>query len=307
MILAFALVNGVNDGGTIVATGLRASRRYAWTRVVVLVVLLGATPLVTTTVARTLAERLVMFEGEIGTTAVLVAVGACLAVVWVLSSAGVPTSLTLGLIGGLTGAGLTSGLPVDWTMIGVVLAIGVAAPVCGVVVALLLARGLLPLLGRRARRGLGVAGQALTSVAYGANDGQKLLAVAAVATGSSVTTGGVGWLLWAGMLAAFALGTLIGVVRIGPTVDTRVMPLHGDPVAVAQLAGAGSVLASAALASPVSLVQSVTAGLVGAGASVTARRVRWAVVVRMLLAWVVTLPASFAAAAVVAAAVRALT
>jgi PiT family inorganic phosphate transporter len=57
---------------------------------------------------------------------------------------------------------------------------------------------------------------------------------------------------------------------------------------------------------PVSMTQSVAAGLVGAGVSQGRRRVRWQYTVPVLTSWVVTLPASFTVAALAGFAVQGL-
>ncbi len=304
VVLVFALVNGVNDGGTVVSTGLRTAVSRPWLRLLVLVVVLGLAPVVFgTRVASTLAERLVDLEGDAGQAPMVGAVVAVLVVVWWLTARGWPTSLTLGLIGALAGAGLAAGLAVDAGLIALVLLIGALAPLAGLAGALLLHRLLLPLLGpmRPVRRALPSVGHLLQCLAYGTNDGQKLLAVLAVALGSStgVVEVGAGW--WAAVVATFALGSAIGIARLGRTLDTKLLPLRTEQVSLAQLSGSGAVLASAAVASPVSLIQALSGGLVGSGISVTPRRVRWTAVSQIGLAWVLTLPASFIAGAVLAA------
>lgn len=298
VVVAFALVNGVNDGGTLVSLGLRTALSRTWLRLAVLVAALGLTPVVLEPrVAITLGERLVSFEGDVGRLAVLAAVLATLGVVWLLTARGWPTSLTLALVGALAGAGLAAGLPVGWGAVGVVLVIAAVAPALGVVGAMILHRLVTPLLGvvPGFRRALPSVGHALQSLAYGANDGQKMLAVLAAVMGTSARFPEAPAGLWAVVVVAFALGSIVGIARIGPTIDGKVLPLRTEQVALAQLSGGGAVLGSAVLAGPVSLIQAVSGGLVGAGVSVTPRRVRWAAVGQIVLAWLVTLPAAFVA------------
>lgn len=296
LVVAFALVNGVNDGGTLVAVGVRTAGQRPWLRLVVLVAALGLAPvLLGSRVAVTLAERLVTFQGGPGRLAVSSAVVATLAVVWVLSTRGWPTSLTLGLVGALAGSGAAAGLPVGWRTLGLVLLVAALAPTLGLLVAVGLHHLTRSLLGAApaVRRGLSTGGHLLQSLAYGTNDGQKMLAVLAVMAGTSATLPGAPPLAWVLVVVAFALGSLVGIVRIGPTVDAKILPVRTEQVALAQLSGAGAVLGSAAFASPVSLIQAVSGGLVGAGVSVTPKRVRWAAVGQIGLAWVLTLPAAF--------------
>ena len=299
VVVAFALVNGVNDGGTVVGTGLRTSSRRPWLPILLLVGALAALPLLGTWVARTLAERLVDFEGDGGRLTLIVAVTATMVVVWALSARGLPTSLTLGLVGAIAGAGAASGLAVDWGLVGFVLVVAALAPAVGLLGALALQRSLWPLLGPLGwmRRGLLRVGYLLQCLAYGANDGQKMLAVLAV-VGISSPVAEVPAHLWLATVVAFAAGTVVGVARLGPTLSGGVLPVRLEQAGVAQTSSAAAVLVSAGLGSPVSLTQAVTAGMIGSGIGLTPRRVRWQVATRIALAWAVTLPAAFAVAAV---------
>lgn len=310
VVAAFALVNGVNDGGTIVATGLRSRLRPPWLGAVVLVLVVATAPaLLGSEVARTLAERLVAFDGDGGRAALLAAVVASVGVVLTLAARGLPTSLTLGLLGAVAGAAVGSGLPVDWPLLAGVLAVGAAAPVVGLTAAIVLRRLTTRPLGAspRARAATVYLAYGAQCLAYGANDGQKMLAVAAVLAGTGASLPGVPWLLWAVTVAAFAVGIVVGLARVGPTIDSSIISPRPIEASQAQLAGAAAVLGSAAMASPVSLTQAVTGSLVGSGVAVAPGRVRWLVALRLLGAWTVTLPAAFLAAAAVAATLEVLT
>jgi inorganic phosphate transporter, PiT family len=145
----FAVVNGVNDGGTIVGAGSHTLVSRPWVPVLAIVLALAAVPMLFgTRVADTLANSLVQFEGSGGQATLLAAVAATLLVVWALTTRGLPTSLTLGLVGAIAGAGLAAGLPVGWRALGIVLAIGALAPILGIAGAFVLDRVLNPVAGR---------------------------------------------------------------------------------------------------------------------------------------------------------------
>jgi inorganic phosphate transporter, PiT family len=302
-----ALVSGANDGGTMLAVSLKApSLRLG--SFVVLVVLVVATPfLLGTEVATTLASRLVGFadatDAETAHLALAVAVLSSVAVVAVLSRLGMPTSLTLALIGGITGAGVGFGLPVSWSAIAFVLVVAAVAPVLGGFLGAALTRlaRFAPTRGsaRRVLRGAHEAAFLLLCLAYGANDGQKMLAVFAVALGTAAphVEADVAQLLVIGLL--FAVGTLIGVRRMVGTLASRVLLARPFHVVAAELSAGGAVLGSTALGAPVSMTQSITGGLVGSGATEGLTRIRWKVAVHVLLAWVLTLPAATVGAALV--------
>jgi inorganic phosphate transporter, PiT family len=310
--LAFAVVNGINDGGALVAAGLRVPGLRPWAAMAVLSLALVVVPLlVGTQVAVTLATRLVRFEGaDAGLSApgaLLCAVAAAVVVVVVLSRMGLPTSLTLALVGAITGVGLGAALPVSGVTVALVLAAGVAAPVVGAVAGYALANALRLLPARRgAVRTLSLlhrAGFGLQCVAYAANDGQKMFVVLAVALGATAAgESGVDLALghFALLAAAFAVGLVLGVRPAAATLGSEIVVSRPAHVVSAEWAGAGAVLSSAAVGAPVSMTQALAGGLVGAGLRDGPKRVRWRVALGLALAWVVTLPASLAVGALLA-------
>lgn len=299
--LAFAAVNGANDGSALLSLGQKIRSLPPYVFLLVLLVALVVVPVVLgTAVARTLTERLVTLEGPEGQQALAVAVVCAVLVVGVLSWRALPTSLTLALVGALAGAGLGGGLPVSWGAIGRVLLAGAAAPFVGGLIGYALSRGIgrVSVGTQRTRRvaqahGLAFATQ---SVAYAANDGQKIFAVYLVASGGA----GIGWGTTTLLAACFGVGVLFGLRRVSGTLTGSILAVRPANAVLAEFAAAGAVLGSAALAAPVSMTQSVAGALVGTGVSESYRRVRWRAAGRLGLAWVLTLPASLALAAIAA-------
>ncbi|MFI6454735.1 anion permease [Streptosporangium amethystogenes] len=303
--ILFVLVSGANDGATLIGLGLRFPRFPGWAAATILVVVLFTVPyLLGVTVARTFTERLAGLGTSGGAAAFLVGVVIAVAVVAALTGRGLPTSLTLAVIGGIGGAGLGAGLPVSWTDLGTVLAIGACAPMAGLVLGYLLGAvsRRVPSYRRMSRLVSGTHLLAYTAqcVAYALNDGQKMIAVVSVAVGvSRGGLGGVGpievppaWM--AALVALFLAGALTSLIRVGGRLGRGLVitrPLH---IVTAEAAATGAVLGSSALGSPVSMTQSITAGVVGSAASEGMRRVRWQGVVNVGTAWLVTLPSSMA-------------
>jgi PiT family inorganic phosphate transporter len=308
---AFAVVNGANDGGTLVATGLKIPAVRPLTAIGVLCACVAVVPLVLgTRVATTLTSRLVPFEGPEGRVAMLAGVLACVAVVTLLARRGLPTSLTLAVVGGFTGAGWGYGLAVSWGTVLQVLLLAAAAPFVGALLALLLVRAahLVPDLVRAAvvvRRGHQGA-YALQSVAYAANDGQKMIAVFAVAAGGTGTVPADPSHL-AAIALLFGTGLVLGLDRYARTLSGGVLSLRPAHAVTAEFAASIAVLGTAALGVPVSMTQAVSAALVGSGVAETYRKIRWHEAGRIVAAWIVTLPAAFTAAALVAWIVKVVT
>ncbi|MFI6818412.1 inorganic phosphate transporter [Nonomuraea sp. NPDC050328] len=141
----------------------------------------------------------------------------------------------------------------------------------------------------------------LQCLAYAVNDGQKMIAVAGVAIEvARQGPGGVGPVgLTPGWMALLVMVFLAGAMTSLPGVGARLgrglvlaRPLH---LVSAGTAAAGAVLGSSALGGPVSMTQSVAAGIVGAAAGEGSRRVRWQGVLTIATAWLLTLPAAWSA------------
>jgi PiT family inorganic phosphate transporter len=148
-------------------------------------------------------------------------------------------------------------------------------------------------------------GFGLQCLAYGANDGQKMLAVLAVATGVAAggTVPATPWQL-AALAGAFLVGTVLGLPRIAGTLGGGLVPIHPPAAVVTELAGAAVVLGTGAAGSPVSMTQAASGALVGTATTGGTRRVRWRQALRLVGAWAITLPAAILLSVAVAAVVR---
>src|SRR5918995_1289895 len=137
----FAVINGANDGGAMLAAALKARGLRLYMSLVLIMIALVVVPLlVGTSVADTLISGLVQADRQTQPWLMAVGVVAAMIVVGALTAASLPTSLTLGVVGGIVGAGIGRGLPVAAGAVGRVLLIGIAAPIVGGLLALVLAR-----------------------------------------------------------------------------------------------------------------------------------------------------------------------
>jgi len=92
--------------------------------------------------------------------------------------------------------------------------------------------------------------------------------------------------------AAMALGTFSGGWGIVRTVGSRVTRLTPVQGACAESGGAVALFAATYLGVPVSTTHTVTGSVIGVGAARRLSAVRWGITRHILLAWVITLPAS---------------
>jgi inorganic phosphate transporter, PiT family len=228
------------------------------------------------------------------------------AIAWNLVTwlAGIPSSSSHALIGGLLGATLVAagGAAVKWDGIAnKVLLPLVTSPIIGFIGALVL-MVLLSWIFRNAHRRplaarfrrLQVLSAGYMAFSHGSNDAQKTMGVVTLALFSAgvLPTIDVPW--WVIVLAASAisLGTAVGGWRIMRTMGHRVVelePIHGF---AAETTAATVLLGTAHFGMPVSTTHVISSAIMGVGTSKGARGVRWGVARGILVAWVLTLPAA---------------
>ena len=216
----------------------------------------------------------------------------------------IPSSSSHALIGGLVGAGTAkAGISaVVWP--GIVKTIGaiVWSPLLGFALALLLTLAVAWLFLRstpfavdRQFRVLQLGSAALYSIGHGANDAQKTMGIIA---GLLYAEGMLGsefyvpfWVVLS-CHAAMALGTLIGGWRIVRTMGSRITRLKPVQGFCAETAGAATLYLATSLGIPVSTTHTITGAIVGVGAARRVSAVRWGIAGSIIIAWVVTLPAT---------------
>jgi PiT family inorganic phosphate transporter len=141
----------------------------------------------------------------------------------------------------------------------------------------------------------------LYSLGHGANDAQKTMGIIAVLLFSQGRLGDQFYVpFWVVITcqAAMGLGTLMGGWRIVHTMGskiTRLTPMQG---CCAETGGAITLFMATYLGVPVSTTHTITGAIVGVGAARRTRAVRWGVAGNIVVAWVVTIPAAAAIAAV---------
>lgn len=305
--LVFGYLNSLNGAASIVAT-LISSRALSPRKALLMAALcMCAGPfLLGAAVAGTVGADMVAPEAQTSNVLVAALVGA---IVWVLVAVWlkIPSSTTQAFVGSLVGAvmigfghhavllpGLTK------TLLALFLSplLGIIGGYWLVKLCYTLSQQATPRVNYTFKRGQ-IAVCALMAVAYGANDGQKIMGIIAfglVATGLIHTFAVPAWAV---AFSAFTmgLGTLLGSWRLINTLGNslyRVRPVHGFGAQVAS----GTILLSASLlGGPVSSSQVIASAIVGAGSAQRLRQVRWQTVRRVLSGWLVTLPLSALAGA----------
>ncbi|TIQ15387.1 MAG: inorganic phosphate transporter, partial [Mesorhizobium sp.] len=97
--------------------------------------------------------------------------------------------------------------------------------------------------------------------------------------------------------AALALGTLFGGWRIVHTMGSKITRLNPMQGFCAETGGAITLFAATWLGIPVSTTHTITGAIIGVGAARRVSAVRWGIAGNIVIAWIVTLPATAAISA----------
>jgi len=267
-------------------------------------------------VANTMGRGVIQFEllRARGATCVLVVIFAALlgAIGWNLITWwwGLPSSSSHALAGGLVGACLPA-LGMKGLVLGGIVEIAafiVISPVVGMVLGSACMVGTTWLVKKQtpARvdrwfRRLQLLSSGIFSYSHGSNDAQKVMGIIAVVLyGTLWSHRSFHIPFWVVLLCngAMAAGTALGGWRIVRTMGhslTKLQPIGGF---CAEMGGGVTILAIAHLGVPVSTTHTITGAIVGVGATKGTRAVRWGVAGRIVWAWIFTIPAAGAVAAV---------
>src|SRR5215217_76977 len=305
--LAFDFTNGFHDTANAIATmvSTRALSPRAAVTMAAILNFVGA--FISLEVAATVASGIV--DADAITTTIVFA-GLIGAIAWNLATwyAGLPSSSSHALIGGIAGAAFVAAGPdavQGQGLVDKVIIPALVAPVlafCAAGLAILIAYRVVGRLRpgpvtRGFRLGQLVSGS-LFSLAHGTNDAQKtmgIITLALIAHGDLPSTG-FDVPVWVVVTSAtaIALGTYIGGWRIIRTVGSRIIKMDAAQGFSAQGAGAAVVLTASHLGFPLSTTHVISGGIMGAGAAKRLSAVRWGVAGNIFVAWVLTLPCSAA-------------
>ena len=219
--------------------------------------------------------------------------------------AGLPSSSSHALIGGLIGAGVAKAGFASLIEAGILKTVVFifVAPLMGflfgalllVLVSWIFRRSAPSRIDRWFRR-LQLISASLYSLGHGGNDAQKTIGIIWILliAGGAVKAGDAAPPLWVivSCYVAIAAGTMFGGWRIVKTMGqriTKLKPVHGF---CAETGGAMTLFIATNFGIPVSTTHTITGAIVGVGSTRSVSAVRWGVAGNIVWAWIFTIPAS---------------
>jgi PiT family inorganic phosphate transporter len=311
--LLFDYINGFHDAANSIATVvstrvLSAGQAVIWAAFFNFV----AAFVFGTAVAQTIGKGTV--DPAIITLPVVFA-GLLGAIVWSLLTwwLALPTSSSHALIGAFAGAavakaGMGAVLCETCTAWTKTLLFIVLSPLIGLIIGHLLMVGILWVFrGFSPRRvdhwfrRLQLLSAAWFSLNHGGNDAQKTAGIIAITLFSAGYIPEFNVPLWVRLAAytAIGLGTLAGGWRIIHTMGSKITKLQPVGGFAAETGAAMAIFTATHFGIPVSTTHAITGSIVGVGATRRLSAVRWGVATQIVWAWVITIPAAGAIAAIV--------
>lgn len=310
--LAFDFTNGFHDTGNAMATSIATGALKPKTAVALSASLNLVGAFLSVEVARSVGSGIVNLDRIDVTTdgpalMLIVFTGLVGGILWNVLTwlLGLPSSSSHALFGGLIGSAIVAiGFDgVQW--MGVLSKIIVPAVLSPVIAAIVAATGTwlvyriaAPVADDRKHGGFRkgqVATASLMSLAHGTNDAQKTMGViflALVASGTLNNEDAIPLWVKASCAIAIALGTYLGGWRIIRTLGKGIVEVDTPQGVAADGASAAIILTSSHFGMALSTTHVASGSILGSGLGRKGAEVRWSVAGRMVVAWLITLPAA---------------
>ena len=307
--LAFDFMNGFHDAANAIATVVSTRVLKPHTAVMLATVcnvvavfvfqLKVATTVGKGTIDPVVVDHIVIFGALVG------------AIVWNIVTwyYGIPSSSSHALIGGLIGAAIAKAGPGSLISAGVLKAVAFIfiSPMLGMLLGGLMMllvswifRRSTPRRVDRWSRRLQLVSASAYALGHGGNDAQKTIGIIwmlLISAGIMGANDDVPMWVVGSCYAAIGLGTAFGGWRIIKLMGQRITKLKPVGGFCAQTGGAVTLFVATAFGIPVSTTHTIPGAIVGVGAAHKVSAVRWGIAGSIVWAWILTIPASAAIAA----------
>jgi PiT family inorganic phosphate transporter len=298
--LIFDYTNGFHDAANVVSTVIATRVLTPLSAIVMAAVLnfIGATQI--SGVAQTVASGLVHAREASQIVVLSAVIGAIIwnLITWLYR---IPSSSSYALIGGLLGsAWMHEGMHIIiWNgVVGKVVIPMVLSPIIGFVIAFFFMKILYRWNARnkdhKVFKHLQIGSACFVALAHGLNDAQKSMGIITLglfASGILSNSAIPIWVIFA-CAVTMALGTSFGGLRIVQTMGfsiTKIEPMQGF---AAESTASVIILIASFLGMPISSTHMIAGSITGVGSANSFKSVSWNVPQKLLVAWVLTLPAS---------------
>ena len=299
-VLIAEFVNGWTDApnaiATVVATGVMSPK----SAILMAVIMNTIGAMSGTAVAKTVGQGIVV-PAALTLPAITAAMLSIIAWGTFAARVGMPVSKSHALLAGLAGAGFAGGGwgALQWTgwqkvFTGMVMSIGLGA-LAALLFGLLIVRisgASKPGRSKPLYDRLSIVSACFMAFNHGLNDGQKFMGVFAMTlfAGGAIPKFEIDYWVIIVCALTMGIGTSAGGWRIIKTVGARMTKLQSWQGFAAQTAAGLTIFGASAYGIPLSTTHTITSGIVGAAASKRLSEVRWGVLKRIVLAWIVTFP-----------------
>jgi inorganic phosphate transporter, PiT family len=304
--LGFDFFNGFHDAAnsiaTVVSTRVLTPRlAVAWAAFFNFAAFLIFGTAVANTIAKDVVNQDALSNG-------VIFAGLIGAIAWDILTwyAGLPTSSSHALVGGMAGAAVASG---GWgSLIGsglqTIAVFIVLSPIIGFLLGFSIMVAVYWIFHRQRRvnalnkgfRRMQLVSAAAFSLGHGANDAQKTMGVIlALLIANNIVPANSEVPLWVVLSAhtAIGVGTLFGGWRIVHTMGSKITKIQPVQGMSAEMAAAITLFFTSHAGIPVSTTHTITGAIVGSGTTQRLSAVRWGVAGRVVWAWILTIPGAF--------------
>lgn len=308
--LIFTFVNGFHGGCNVMATAVSSRTMPPGKAIILAFIAEFFAPLILgTKVAETMGKGLIdldrMIAAPYNVAIVLILIALISGIIWNLFTwkAGIPSSSSHALIGGLIGSGIAMfGIDmVNWSnFFWKVVFMLIVTPIIGFTAGFIFIKLVKAAVSKchininlffKKIQALGII---FLGSSLGTNDAQKSMGIIAIILLVCNPGNSFSIPFWAMAACAFALssGLILGGWSIVKTVGMkifRVKPIHSFN---AQLAASSVIMAAGMLGSPISTTQVISSSIMGTGAGERISLVNWNIIRDIIISWVITIPSS---------------
>lgn len=304
--LIFDFTNGFHDTANAMATSIATGALKPKTAVIAAGTLNLVGAFLSTEVAKTISGGIIN-EQAVTILPEFIFAGLVGAIVWNLLTwlVGLPSSSSHALFGGLVGAVIVGAGVQGVNFLAVLTKVLIPALISPIIAGLasFIAVKLIYLVVRKLdekyvedgfRHGQTITA-CLVALSHGTNDAQKtmgIITLTLIAVGAQAS--GTGPQLWVVFICGFAiaLGTYTGGWRVIRTLGKGLTEINTPQGFAAEASSAATILVSSHLGFALSTTQVCSGSIIGTGLGKRGNKVNWGVAGRMVVAWLVTFPAS---------------